>query len=198
MVSQSLKADDYKPFVLINNVYNKSPRQFSGVVINQDDQYYYCLSVNHGLDGLSPQETKIAVSVIPESKSSILAISINGTQLKNDEPRDLALIRFSKIENVIIRPLIVGQENLDVGKECISYGFSGNSYELLENRVTIRSYNEHSYKNINLLTCNGPRVFGMSGGPIVFDSKVYGIQSSAGPNDVLYTPSVHINEFLRE
>lgn len=198
MVPQYLRAENYKPFILFNNIDNKNPRQFSGVVINQDDTFYYCLSVNHGLDGLTSQEIRLAANLIPESSKNVVAIVINASQIKSDEPRDLSLIKFNKTDDVIINPLIIGQDKLNEGQECISYGFSGNTFQLLTNKVIVKSYNEHSYKNISLLTCRGPRIFGMSGGPLVHNSKIYGIQSSAGPNEILYTPSIHINGFLRD
>jgi len=57
-----------------------------------------------------------------------------------------------------------------------------------------------SYRTLGdaqILSCSGKKIFGLSGGPLTFDNKVYGIQSSGSADTVLYCPADQVLEFIK-
>lgn len=191
------QVNDFYPYVMISNIKESKLRQFSGVVINQDDEFYYVLTVNHCVDDIAKPDLILQTTVIPINNDKYLGSAIKTTIIKRDEPKDIALMKFYKLPHISIKPMTLGQEELVAGTNVVSYGFI-NSPILKTNKVIFRTYKKHSYKDIPYMTCEGVGLHGMSGGPLVYKNQVYGIQSSAGNNDILYLPVSQINIFMKD
>lgn len=191
------QTNEFHPYVMISNIKESKLRQFSGVVINQDEEFYYVLTVNHGVDDIAKPDLILQTTIIPLNNDKYISSAIKTTIIKRDEPKDIALMKFYRMPHISIRPVTLAQKELGSGTNVVSYGFVSEPI-LKTNRVIFRTYNKHSYKGIPYMTCEGVGIHGMSGGPLVYENQVYGIQSSAGNNDILYLPVSQINIFMKD
>ena len=117
------QSNDFHPYVMISNIKEAKLRQFSGVVINQDEEFYYVLTVNHGIDDIASSDLIVQTTVIPLNNDKYLSSAIKTVVVKRNEPRDIALMKFYKLPHISIKPLLVAQKELGPGTNVVSYGF---------------------------------------------------------------------------
>lgn len=188
---------EYSPYVLFHNTSPQEIRQWSGVVINQDNEFFYAISCNHALEDLPANKIDIQATVIPSDNNyPIKFMAIQGFVIKQNKQKDLAYFKFYK-STLLIKPVIIATEEAKIGTKMISYGYSGGR-PLIKNPVELKSYNQYMYEDMPVMSCSGKKISGMSGGPVIFENRIYGIQSTANESMVLYIPSVEINKFLKE
>jgi hypothetical protein len=185
----------YHPYVMMNNVVDAKLRQWSGTVIRADKEYFYVLSVNHATEDIVGKSLDTQVTIFPVRPTRLSNAALKATFIKGDQSRDLALYKFYRLPYVDIKLLEIDDNRLPKGSSVASYGFPGGP-RLKLNKLTINSYGLHMYGNVPLLTCDGQAISGMSGGPLIKDDKIYGIQSSGSQKDVLFIPPSEIKKFL--
>jgi hypothetical protein len=116
---------------------------------------------------------------------------------KSDIDRDIAVISFRKVPEINIIPLKVSTHELPLGTNCNGFGYVSDT-NLITNPLTVNTYDKFkSNKGAQILECIGRPISGMSGGPLIYENEIYGIQS-AGNTTVLYCPTKEIHAFLSE
>lgn len=186
-------AEEFSPYIYITNLSKNNNRQYSGVVYYADEKDYYVLTCWHGINGLEDKHINLHSSVLGSSQIAFIAFKSKVVSLNED--KDLCVLSFPKVEMVDIQPLYVARDDLQIGQEAYGYGYSSLP-SLIKNPLKVKSYAEYSSQlGSPLLECMGEPISGMSGGPIVYNNLIYGIQS-AGNNRVLYCPSSEILKFL--
>jgi hypothetical protein len=202
-------AQEYRPYVqLICNSEGRTS-EYSGVVFKEDADNYYILTCEHGTQGHNKQIIRLKSVVAPEVEQVIKGISIESKLIKDDRDLDIALVRMAKVLGIKIKPLKLANASLMQGTECLSYGYSNG--EFIRNKVSVLTYDGkrkvgsqyivyHTLLGNKILAAEGDIIHGMSGGPLVYNNEVFGIQSSANTktNEISYCPSDVIIKFLGE
>jgi hypothetical protein len=202
-------AADYRPHVQIVCYTDQEKREYSGVVFEEDKDFYHVLTCAHGTQDLHKSKIRLKCVVAPEYNTIITNIQLSSDLVKSNSDIDVGLIKLPKIEGIRIKPLKLANANLDVGVECVSYGYVLDEY--IKNNVSTLTFNgkervgsaEHGHSTVGgkpLLVCSGKVISGMSGGSLVYTNRIFGIQSSGDKtkNRITYCPSDVICEYLGE
>lgn len=111
--------------------------------------------------------------------------------LKTNKDWDLGLYRVKKKVQVEVFPL---GETPKIGDKCQLYGFAANGP--YNHYVTIKNEKAYTMGGELLFACNGKAVHGLSGTPLLHNSRIVGIQS-CGSDEVVHGASViTIKKFL--
>ncbi len=193
LLLSSVASADYKPYVQIINAVPQ--REYSGVVFSEDETRYYVLTCAHGVQDLKSADIVITTNTYPDPPTSIKYIGVVTTLIKFDADMDISVMSMPKVPEVTIRPLKLAEGSLPYGTECNSYGYINGAF--VKNPVTYGKIMEFtSLKGSPILECMGEAKSGMSGGPLVFQGKIWGIQSSGNKKHILYCPSGEILGFV--
>ena len=182
------------PYVRVSNL-GEEERIWSGVVIAETESNYMVLTCAHGVEGISPENRSIQVDFV--NFQSYKYTSVPSKVMKVDFTKDLMLVACPKYPAVHVKPVPVSDEELSEDDQVEIYGFVMRSkvkksvHKLLEYEIT-------DLDGTRLLGLNGPATNGFSGGPVVKDNKVHGIQSAGGKTRVTCASLTQIWDFLDE
>lgn len=191
LLTSSCLGQDYSPYVQIVSFNGDEARQYSGVVFNETDSRYEIVTCAHGTQDIPEVSRRIQTSAFNVQFGAVHSVAIKTTLIKQDPDIDLAYMYIPKV--VKINPVELATDSL-IGTKCLSYGYVNS--EEIRNPVVVHSYNTYrTVKGSSILSCEGKLVNGLSGGPLVFNNRIYGIQSG-GSKHVLYCPSDQIVEFV--
>ncbi len=203
-------ASDYRPQLSIVCITDKESREYSGVVFEEDETFYHVLTCAHGTQDLDKAKIKLKCLVFPEYTTVITNISLSSDLIKQDSDIDIGVIKLPKVEGIRIKPMKLANASLMIGTECISYGYVRGEY--IKNQVSILTLSgkemvdglEHFHhtqgKQKPLLIASGEVISGLSGGPLVHQNQIFGIQSSGDKKKkrITYCPSDVICQYLGE
>lgn len=182
------------PYVRVSNV-GPIGRTWSGVVIKETEETYQILTCAHGVDDLPKNNVHLQVDFMVSGSYNY--ISTPATLLKKDIDRDLALIECNKVEGIAIAPVGIGDQSTTT-RPCYVYGFAGRG-KLISKQYSFKSVDAYTGTNgEKLLTLNGKAISGFSGGAVISDSKIIGIQSSGTDTVVTCSTVEQINSFLSD
>lgn len=178
---------EYSPIVQILGEKGESS---SGVVYKELNGVYYILGAAH-----NPPKTVTFFGKIGKSKTGF---NTTATTLKLNKDIDLVHCTAESFGWVEVKPMEISKESLVPGQEAISLGYVTGG-DILRNNVKVIDYT--SYRTLGgaqILSCSGKRIYGLSGGPLVYKDKVYGIQSSGSDDTVLYCPADQIWNLIKD
>lgn len=182
------KAAEYEGIVQIINIDQQYPRSYSGVVIDKDEYKYTVLTCAHGVADLRPENIKIQINTMSKN-DWVKFVSFKGTLIKYHKDMDIAIITMPKVPWVEVDILPLASSRLIAGLEAKSCGYI-TSEKIVRNTMKVVSYELHrTVGGTEILTCNGVPTHGLSGGPLIYENIVYGIQSSGSKNETLFCPS---------
>jgi len=177
------------------------------VVFDEDETHYRILTCEHGTLQQDRSIIRLKAFVAPEEEQAISEIAVKAELLKHDRDIDIALMVMPKVDGVRIRPLKLADATLMAGTECVSYGYVNGKF--IRNNVSTLTYNGkelipngfymHTTNNgKNRLVASGDVISGMSGGALVYQSQIFGIQSSGveKKRTISYCPSDVVWEFI--
>lgn len=191
LLTSSCLAQEYSPYVQIVSFNGDEKRQYSGVVFNETDSNYGIITCAHGTQDIPETSLRLQTTAFTLRFGAVQSIAIKTTLIKQDSDIDLAYMYIPKL--VKINPVELATDSL-IGTKCLSYGYVNS--EEIRNPVVVHSYNTYrTVKGSSILSCEGKLVNGLSGGPLVFNNRIYGIQSG-GSKHILYCPSSQIVEFV--
>jgi hypothetical protein len=209
MLYSAASAAEYRPHVQIVCYAQEQKREYSGVVFKEDKDFYHVLTCAHGTQDLDQSNIRLKCVVAPDYNTIITNIQLSSDLVRSDSDIDIGLVKLPKIGGIRIKPLKLADASLDVGTECVSYGYVMDKY--IKNNVSTLTINgremvgssEHRHSTLGgkpLLVCSGEVLSGMSGGSLVYQNKIFGIQSAGDKsrNRVTYCPSDVICKFLGE
>lgn len=177
-IGQLVYANDPHVMITVNN--GNETRHFSGTFID-DDKIITCW---HGIDGIS--NPRIVVSTLQKSATAKIVVF--------DSDKDILLLETKEFDD--IDPIELGKGSLLPDTICEAHGFVLSEKKL--NRARVIGYNEfRTIKGAQILNVSAPVVSGMSGGGLLYNGKLYGVQSSGKDNKVSYCPSYQIIEFIK-
>lgn len=188
-----LHGQEFSPHIKIEAHFSNYIEGFSGVVIEKDDTQISVLTCWHALMGI--EKPKLISGKIIKA-GQVLETSF--TIVKEKPEHDLMLLN-AKIDNLNVTPLKIASKSTQ--KEIgVSFGYAATSIVPIANEVSNIKYNAviNQKEKFYYLSANGQLVFGMSGGAVVVDNLVYGIQSAGKENEVLFIPESLIVKFLNE
>jgi hypothetical protein len=203
-------AADYRPHVQIICFAEDYKAEYSGVVFKQDDNFYHVLTCAHATMNLDKSKIRLKCLVAPEYNTVISNISLSSDLIRQDSDIDIGLVLIPKIEGIRIRPLELANATLVSGTECLSFGYVGDEYKrnivstLSQDGKEVESstvfYTHHTDNGKPRLMVSGAVIQGMSGGALVYQNHVFGIQSSGDSkrNRLCFCPSDVICSFLGE
>lgn len=190
--SGHLYAQEYSPHVKIETQGDGYISWTSGTIINTTGSTDIITCAHSTID--APNVTEVKVYLFYMQKSATAKFKIHKKSLEHD----LILLRSDIIYKVT--PIVISERVYEESTEGIGYGYPGNTFALKENKV-----NKFNYKscttfpnNYPILLVNGEVLDGMSGGGLLVDNGLVGVQSSGdkNKNEVHYTPGDQIRKFI--
>ena len=193
--STNVRPDNFSaiPRMLTEN--NGQLEYYSAVIHKQDEENYYILTCAHALFKKN-NPTTYANLMATNEESSVAYVALKCKLLKRNDKKDLALYSCKRPYFTRLTPIILGSATLLKNSPCEVRGYS-NSNKLKTIQLTVNEYNA-TIDSEPTLIANGIISDGMSGGPLVKNDEVYGIQSSTGTQTSLLSNLVSIEEFLNE
>lgn len=195
LTSQSL-AQDFWPHVKLTVEKSTGIEMFSGAVI-KDDEKLRVITCWHALQGFEKvEEVNCSIYSVDKHLSAKYKLQVT----KFDSERDIMVLDFPEQPEEKVRYLELAPFTVLSERGYISYGYAL-SEDMIKNEMTNPNYKEIR-TNINEYQClklSGKVIHGMSGGAVLYNDKLIGIQSSGSDKEkaVLYCPSDQILEFLK-
>lgn len=177
----------------------------SGVIISEDDNYYYCLTNNHVV--YKPSNFRYAKYRIEDCFEN----EYDGKVLYNDNTYDLAIIRFEKSDEELLVANLANSKHLPNKNEyVIAIGNPLGQYNCITYGKVISSIadfnpdeetKEQSYVEFDVIKHSTYIDSGSSGGPLFdTDLNLIGINFASAVNEnndeFLYSYSIPINKIF--
>lgn len=189
-------AQDFWPHVKLSVEKSTGIEMFSGAVIKHSEKLRV-ITCWHAIEGFEKiEEVNCSIYSIDKHLSARYKLQVT----KFDPERDIMVLDFPEQPEENIRFLELAAFAVLTERGYISYGYAL-SEDMIKNEMTNPNYKEIK-TNINEYQClklNGKVINGMSGGAVLYNDKLIGIQSSGSDKEkaVLYCPSDQILEFLK-
>lgn len=205
-----VSAADYRPHIQIICFADNYKAEYSGVVFKEDENFYHVLTCAHATSHLDKTSIRLKCLVAPEYNTVISNISLSSDLIRQDKDIDIGLVKIPKIEGIRIKALELANATLVSGTECLSFGYAGDEYK--RNIVSTLSQNGKEVESSSVfythttdsgkprLVISGDVIQGMSGGALVYQNHIFGIQSSGDEKRrrLSFCPSDVICQFLGE
>lgn len=196
LISSNCVAQDFWPHVKLSVEKSTGIEMFSGAVINHSEKLRV-ITCWHAIEGFEKiEEVNCSIYSVDKHLSARYKLQVT----KFDPERDIMILDFPEQPEEKIRYLELAPFTVLSERGYISYGYAL-SEDMIKNEMTNPNYKEIK-TNINEYQClklNGKVIHGMSGGAVLYNDKLIGIQSSGSDKEkaVLYCPSDQILEFLK-
>lgn len=194
---ESLLSQEYIPHAKLSFKTPTELRAFSGVVIDSPEDTITVLTCWHGTMGFSSPKTITVQLFQPTVDNTQLSAILQLRVIKFNPDKDILLLSSPNTLKLKIKKLKIATNQLLPNVETKSYGYA-DSIKLIENNSRIIDYNSMSVGGSSILYVNALVVSGMSGGGLLRNEMLYGIQSVGGNNKVGYCPADQILIFLKE
>lgn len=195
LASQSL-AQDFWPHVKLSVDKSTGIEMFSGTVINHSEKLRVITCWHALLGPEKVEEVNCSIYSIDKHLSARYKLQVT----KFDSERDIMILDFPEKPKENIRFLELAQFAVLAERGYISYGYAL-SEDMIKNEMTNPNYKEVITKENGFpcLKLKGKVINGLSGGAVLYNDKLVGVQSSgaAATQSVLYCPSDQILEFLK-
>jgi len=176
--------------ILIEVASNEQAEYGSGVVINQDDYYYYAITCYHVVDLDDANSYMVKTSDFIQSGFVVVAM---------DESNDLALIKFSKVNRDDITPLSMNTDTLTGGETLISIGNPNGYFGIIQYINYLESITIQELENSReMILLDSALQSGMSGGALVNPlGQLVGINAAVLDGQTYSIPASIIHSFLQ-
>jgi hypothetical protein len=111
--------------------------------------------------------------------------------------QDILLLSGTNNLGLKIKRLKIGRSTLVNGTKTVSYGYS-QSNRFINNDSSILNYDYSTELGSPIMSIQAPVVYGMSGGGLLYNGELYGVQSSGKDGVVSYCPADQLVEFVNE
>ncbi len=193
----NLFAGEFGPHAKVTFKYLDEIRSFSGTVIESPDDKIKVITCWHGTMGFSnPKTMLVEIFQSPEGNTRLSA-TIELSVIKSDPDRDVLLLSGPNDLNLQIKRLKLANFSLLKDVKTESYGYGGTSTLIINDSIVV-DYDTTTQGNNRTLEVSAPVVFGMSGGGLLYNEELYGVQSSGKNNRVRYCPSYQLINFVNE
>ena len=191
-----LWAQEYGPHAKLTFETSSESRMFSGTVIESDESKIKVLTCWHGTMGFkSVKQMSVQLFCDPVENTQLSATVSLGV-VKSDADKDILLLSGPNPLKLNIRRLSIRRDNLPRITETASYGFA-QSNKLIKNRSFVLGYDSSTQGGFDIMTVNAPVIYGMSGGGVVYNNELCGVQSSGKDGRVSYCPAEQLVEFVK-
>jgi hypothetical protein len=183
---------EYSNVVKVENR-NEIASHLTGLVIKETEEFYFVLTCWHVMEY---KVSGVPLGVDFMSMDGKVRTRSISEIVRSDADKDLLLLKVQKLPEVEVKPAKLAKEVTYDGMGKV-YGFS--SQYVINNTYVLRESEQKSSTadGSKLLKTKGPCLQGVSGGPLVKDGAVIGIQTStAGSTGCLYVHVETIREFL--
>lgn len=197
MVPADCFAGEYGPHVKVTFEYLNELRSFSGTVIESPEEEIKVVTCWHGTMGFSRPEIMEVELFQPKVDSSQLSAAVMLSIIKSDSDRDVIILSGENKLSLKIKRLKLSKFGLTKGVKAKSYGYA-TTKKLIVNDVTIIDYEMLTQGNNRILGATSPVIFGMSGGGLLYNEELYGVQSSGNNDIVHYCPSYQLINFVED
>lgn len=195
LASQSL-AQDFWPHVKLTVEKSAGIEMFSGAVIKHSEKLRVITCWHVLLGSEKIEEVNCSIYSIDKHLSAKYKLHVT----KFDAERDIMILDFPEQPKESIRVLELAPFSVLAERGYISYGYAI-SEDMIKNEMTNPNYKEVITKEngFQCLKLKGKVIHGLSGGALLYNDRLVGIQSSgaAATQSVLYCPSDQILEFLK-
>lgn len=197
-VAQIVTAQDivYSPHAKLMLQAGNELRAFSGTVIESEDSQIKVLTCWHGTMGFHNIKSVDAQLFAPTIDNTRLSANVSLSVVKSDDDKDIMLISGPNPMNIKINRVKIGTSTIFANTKTVSYGY-GESTKLIVNDSSVLNYDYSTRKDAKILSVRAPVVYGMSGGGLLYEGELYGVQSSGKDNRVSYCPANQLLEFVK-
>lgn len=196
-INTNVRPDDFSPIPRMLTENNGDIEYYSGVIYKEDNENYYILTCAHPLFDRSNPVTYVNL-VSTNEESSVAYVALKCKLLKRSDTKDLVLYSCKRPYFTKLTPIKLGSGLLLKNVKCEVIGYT-NNFKRKAIPVTVNEYNA-IIDNEKTLIINGNIIHGMSGGPLVKNDEIYGIQSSTATTEPLSLLSnlISIQEFINK
>lgn len=197
-IPESLLSQEYGPHAKLFFKAKTELRTFSGVVIDSPEDKIQIITCWHGTMGFQHAKTITAQIFCPTVDNTQLSVVLNLTVVKSEEDKDVLLLSGPNTLNLKIKRLKIADDRLSPNIKTKSYGYTELSTNLITNDSSPLDYDSTSVGGSPILHVRALAISGMSGGGLMYNDILYGIQSVGDGNRVGYCPSDQILLFLKK
>lgn len=184
MLTTTATAREYMPYVKVLSYDNGA--SVSGTVIGENR----ILTCAHILQFI--ENKKLEVQFVSKDKSILMTIPCEVE--KYDHDLDLMVLRVTVPKEIEVPILELGEPEYNIMAQSCGY-----VSRFIQNNTFVKDSTTYTAKNgTPLIYTKGPCLNGMSGGPLVQNGKIIGVQSTKAPSGGLYVPSSVVRDFLKD
>lgn len=194
---ERLFSEEYIPHAKLSFRAVSELRNFSGVVIDSPEDVVTVLTCWHGTMGFQNAKTITVQLFQPAVDNTQLSAILQLKVIKSSPDKDILLLSGPNTLKLKIKKLKIATDQLLPNIETKSYGYA-ESVKLIENDSRVLDYDSTSVGGSPILYVNALAISGMSGGGLVHNNLLYGIQSVGDNNKVGYCPADQILIFLKD
>ena len=197
ITASALFAQEYGPHAKITFESSAESREFSGTIIESEESKIQVLTCWHGTIGFTNPKVMITQVFTDRVENTQLSANIALDVQKADADKDILLLSGPNNLGLKIKRMKIGRSTLLKGAKTVSYGYS-QSNKLIKNNSSVLNYNYSTELGSPIMSVQAPVIYGMSGGGLVYDGELYGVQSSGKNGVVSYCPADQLVEFVNE
>lgn len=191
-----LWAQEYGPHTKVIFDTSSESRMFSGTVIESEESKIKVLTCWHGTMGFKNVKQMSVQLFCDPVENTQLSATVSLGIVRSDADKDILLLSGPNPLKLKIKRLSIRRDNLPRITETASYGFA-QSNKLIRNRSFVLSYDSSTQGGFDIMTVNAPVIYGMSGGGVVYNNELCGVQSSGKDGRVSYCPAEQLVEFIK-
>ena len=189
-------SQEYGPHAKVTLQAGVESRMFSGTVIEYNDDQIKVITCWHGTMGFNTIKVVDAQLFAPPVNNTQLSANVSLSIVKTDNDKDIMLVSGPNPLHLKIKRIKIGKSTLLPNSETTSYGY-GQSTRLIVNKSSAMDYDYTTQKGFKVLSVRAPVVYGMSGGGLLHNGELFGVQSSGKDNKVSYCPADQLLEFVK-
>lgn len=171
-------------------------RTFSGTLIDSGEDEIRVLTCWHGTMGFQKPsfiEAHLFSSIVENTQ---LSANVRLAIKKSDSDKDIMLLFGPNPLKLNLKRVKISKYSLFTNTKTKSYGY-GQSAKLIENDSIVLPFEFVTQGGSKILSVRAPVVYGMSGGGLLYNGELSGVQSSGKDNKVSYCPADQLLEFVK-
>lgn len=198
LLPANLFAQEYIPHARLTFKATTELRAFSGTAIESPDDTIKVITCWHGTMGFQSPKTITAEFFQPAVGNTQLSAKVELSVIKSDPDKDILLLSGPNTLKLKIKKLKLATDQLSPNISTKSYGYTELSTRLITNDSSVRDYNSTTERGFPILFVNAQAVSGMSGGGLIHDDVLYGVQSAGSNGKVAYCPADQVTIFIKD
>jgi hypothetical protein len=197
-ISTPLLAQEYGPHVKITFQSSSESREFSGTIIDSEESKINVLTCWHATMGFTnPKIMNVRAFAEPVGNTRLSA-NITLDVQKADADKDIIFLSGPNTLNLKFKRMKIGKAQLVNNAQTLSCGYSQTDRLITNNSsVVIIKDPFKTPKGATILHVHSQVIYGMSGGGLVYNEELYGVQSSGKDGIVSYCPADQLLEFVK-